>query len=549
MPLLFLKKSYRFLIGFGLLLLYVATFEMRPGRLYFILNYLLFQVSITDFLAFAALFLLSGFSLAVLLLLKNRWLYWAFLVLLAPALFVSFSYRFISGYNFMYSDATTALNNLEMLPLAFGNFRTEMLLALLVTTLTIGFSWILRRKMKLRFSGLYSFLPVLATVLVALQVKNSNGVIDDFSAIFRVPVDLAVAATNRLTQPVRQTVTVKPVQQGVPKLFLIVDESVTGGELSLNNPKLQTTPFLKVHATDFINFGIAASTTNQSDGSNIALMCGTRPEDLPDKNQLTLQRPNIFQFAKKAGYTTYYIDGQLTGKTLQNFVSPEDLKYIDHFWQPGDDFPEEPRYMRDHLIAEKLTELAESAEKIFVYVVKVGAHWPYASAYPADSAFFQPTLGKRSLYKDQERTLNTYHNALRWSVDEFWKKLHGNISTKDSTLIVYTSDHGQNLREAGFNFAHASVFKASPQEAEVPLFIYDPAKLLPKNFQPKFPNQYSHAYIFPTLLWLQGFPQEFIMKNYGPTLADTVEPEPRYFLTGDFFGRGPTHLNKFEPGK
>src|SRR5690606_24352315 len=187
---------------------------------------------------------------------------------------------------------------------------------------------------------------------------------------------------------------------------------VTASELGLNNPNLKTTPFLKKHAAAFINFGIAASSTNQSDGSNIALMCGTRPEELPDKNQLTLQRPNIFQFAKQAGYTTYYIDGQLTGKTLQNFVSPEDLKYIDNFWQPGNDFPDQPRYMRDHLIAEKLTELAKSDKMVFIYVVKVGAHWPYASAYPSDSAFFQPVLGKRSLYKDRERTLNTYHNAL-----------------------------------------------------------------------------------------------------------------------------------------
>ncbi|MBK0401939.1 sulfatase-like hydrolase/transferase [Adhaeribacter sp. BT258] len=545
MPLLFLKKNYRFLLGFVVLLLYVATAEMRPGRLYFILNYLLFQVSITDFLAYAALFLLSAFSFWVLLFLKNRYLWLAFILLLAPALFVSFSYRFISGYNFMYSDATTALNNLKLLPLAFGNFKSEILLALLATVLVIGFSWFLRKKMKLRFSGVYTFLPVLATVLVLLQVKNSNGIVDDFPAIFRVPVDLAVGATNRLTQPIRQTVPVKPVQKGVPKLFLIVDESVTGGELGLNNPNLETTPFLKKHAASFINFGLASSTTNQSDGSNIALMCGTRPEELPDKNQLTLQRQNIFQFAKKAGYTTYYIDGQLTGKTLQNFVSPEDLKYIDHFWQPGDAFPDQPRYLRDHLIAEKLTELAKSEKKVFVYVVKVGAHWPYASAYPADSAFFQPVLGKRSLYKDRERTLNTYHNALRWSVDEFWKKLHVNILPQDSTLVIYTSDHGQNLREEGFNFAHASVFKASQQEAEVPLLIWDPARQLPANFKPNFPNQYSHAYIFPTLLWLQGFPQEYIRKNYGPTLADTVKPRPRYFLTGDFFGRGPTSLNRF----
>src|SRR5688572_16131562 len=138
MPLLFLKKHYRFLIGLGILLLYIATLEMRPGRLYFIVSYLLFQVSITDFLAYAALFLLSAASLLILLFQQNRFIYFATLAFLFPALLLSFSYRFISGYNFMYSDATTALNNVGMLPLAFSNFRTEILLALLASTAISG---------------------------------------------------------------------------------------------------------------------------------------------------------------------------------------------------------------------------------------------------------------------------------------------------------------------------------------------------------------------------------------------------------------------------
>lgn len=533
-------------IGFLLLfLIYVSTVEMRPGRLYYVLNYLFFRVSILDFFIYLALLAATCTSLLFLFLIRSKKVFYSFLAMLFLTLWLSLTYRLISGYNFMYADATVAFNNVGMADLALQNYINEIYLALFFAACVSGLLILLRKKTKFRFANRYGVFALILTPLIIWQIHQTNGIIDDVPAFFRVPSTMLVASINRLEQPARTDVSLKLANKSVPRIFLIVDESVTGGQLTINNPNVKTTPFLAGFKTRLFNFGITSSTTNQSNGSNIALMCGTRPEELPDKKRLTLRRPNIFQYAKKAGYTTYYLDGQLANNALQNYMSPEDLKYIDHFWQPGSAFPEQPRYMRDFLIAEKLIELTRSKKKVFVYAVKVGAHWPYGNAYPADSAFRKPVLSSRNMYKDRERTLNTYHNALRWTVDEFWKKLLTTIHSSDSVVAVYTSDHGQNLQEEGLSITHASIMNTKAQEAEVPLLLWDPAILLPQPFKPLSFSKYSHAAIFPTLLQLQGYSKEEVKERYGPSLLEPALPEERFFLSGDFFGQGPAHRIRF----
>lgn len=532
---------------FCALALFVLTVEMRPGRFYFITTFLLFQDSLANLLLYLLVFTFSLAGLFLLLFNQSKAISRLTLALLLPCLLISLTFRFITGYNFMYSDAVLSWNNLALAQTALQNYAWQAGMAFLSAVLTImGIIWV-RKRTAWRVAAMTACVMPLAAMAVFGLIKRTAGIVDDFPALYRVPLTVLATVTDKLPQPTRLPVPVPPVTKGVQHLFLIVDESITATELTLHQPRLQTTPFLYSARNELLDFGIASSMTNQSAGSNIALMSGTRPSEIPDSAYSTFSRTNIFQFAQRAGYTTYYIDAQLGGNVLQNFMSPEDLKYIDHVVRPAVSHPKVPYHDRDMLVAELLAELSKKKEKVFAYVVKAGAHWPFARTYPADSAFFKPVLPPRSIYKDPQRTLNTYHNAIRWTVDQFWHRLMATIMPPDSTVILYTSDHGQNLSQSGISLTHASVQETSLQEAAVPLWVWDPGQVTGLKPWARRKQGYGHAHIFPALLRLQGYDPAWVRRQYGFSLFDSLPPAAakRFFIAGDLFGRGPHNLVPF----
>ena len=92
---------------------------------------------------------------------------------------------------------------------------------------------------------------------------------------------------------------------------MIMDESVRGDYVSLNDAARNTTPFLK--ATDnLVNFGVAISGGNCSDISRTIFRFGMRQSDLPNGWREGLNRPTFWQFAHRAGYKTVHIDAWIT---------------------------------------------------------------------------------------------------------------------------------------------------------------------------------------------------------------------------------------------
>ncbi|MEJ8758018.1 sulfatase-like hydrolase/transferase [Pontibacter sp. H259] len=530
-----------------LLGLYTATVEMRPGRVYFVLQMQLFQGSVLDLLLFVGVVIVTVWGQLILLLNKHKQIRYLYLALLFPSLVVSLSYKFITGYNYAYTDAQTALNNLHSLAAALQNFALPVTLAVFSAGAIVWVFSKAHRFVKYNYSLKQAWLLIPITVLGFWYINRSAGIIDDLPAFYRVPFSTYLSASHELPLGERKPVTKAPSRPGVKHLFLIVDESITGSSISVNGNPVPTTPYLNAHPEAIVNLGIASAYTNNSAGSNIALMAGARMSQLPDKKHQLLTSPSIFQYAKKAGYKTYYIDAQIGGKALQNFMTLQDLESIDHFIQPADSFPDMPYYMRDHWVAELLVKLSKSEGKVFVYVTKAGAHWPYARTYPTDSAIFTPVLSERSMLKDKVRSVNTYHNSIRWSVDQFWKKLITNIQPQDSTFILYTSDHGQDLSGDGISIVHASTQNTKPIEADVPLWYLDKSGIASiYTSGKKLKGNYSHEQIFPTLLLLQGYTSEVIKKTYGATLFEKPISGKRKFLTGDIFGRGQTRILNFD---
>jgi glucan phosphoethanolaminetransferase (alkaline phosphatase superfamily) len=533
---------------FVVLLLITLTFlliDLRPGSMYFIAKVLLFQESLQDFVVFAVANLLALISIYLLLFNRSTAIAYASAIVVFLAVSISFIYRTSTGYGMMYDDVITAVNNQGWLLPALKEFSIPALYSILLFTgLALLYMYTAKKERRV-FPPLYAFSCVAAFGFAHYILHTSTGVVNHFPAPYRLPSSLLSQYTNPVQATQRQAVAVMPAAAMAKKLVLIVDESITGRFLSINGYSVSTTPFLDSQQDKLHNFGIATSYSNYSAGSNLALLSGLRVENLPDVEQSAFRLPNIFQYAKKAGYTTIFIDGQTRDGALQNYFTPHDLSYVDEFIQPANNY-DLSYYERDMVIAELLAGYCnDSSGKYFVYVNKAGAHWPYARTYPADSLHYSPVLSEQEFYRDRDKTLNTYYNSLRWTVDAFWQKLMPAVERADSTVFIYTSDHGQNLSESGIRIAHASLEDTKSDESDVPLWLYAPRYFLQGKLAAKEGGRH-HEEIFGTLLLLQGYGREFVNTTYGTTLFDPAPQVPRYFITGDVLGRGKAKKVKFE---
>ncbi len=330
-------------------------------------------------------------------------------------------------------------------------------------------------------------------------------------------------------------------------IVYIVDESVRGDVLSINGFKQETTPFLKSMDKKLFNYGKALSASNCSASSNILLQTGVQPsenDNISNLGKLLFEGPNIFQYAQQAGYRTIYIDGQLKGGKLQNYMRSNDFDYLNDYIQVRKDESIE-RNKIDHQIAEIIKRQLSSDSLVFLYVIKSGTHFPYESCYPSDQKVFSPTSVVK-IFENKEEIRNSYYNAVRWTVDQFFLKLQQSIENEDA-IVVYTADHGQNLMDDDRLTGQCSNDIGHLSEVTVPLFVIANgttingfSDVVDDSFTYNY-DKVSHFNLFPTLLYLQGYPANEIKKLYGKNIFEPLDGD-RYYISSLVPGSGNTRL-------
>lgn len=384
---------------------------------------------------------------------------------------------------------------------------------------------------------LYS-VPVSAVILTILGVQHSDGVFDRYPSFFRVPSVFLFAGLSRVYDGERSAVTYSGrIQPQVEKIVLIVDESIRADILGINGYRQATTPYLGTIDTGIVNFGLAASSSNCSDYSNLILRTGVRRESIPDHEQITLKTPTIWQYAKKAGFYTVYIDAQSPdGATgYQNFMNLREAQFIDEIVRTR----QEVAYQSDTVALEKLTDHLKRPGKTFVMLNKYGMHFPYFRSYPSEYEFFTPVLGPGEPMDDREKSLNSFMNGVRWSVDDWFKVLLSESGEFEPYAIVYTSDHGQNIVDDGTLSTHCRP-RATRFEGMVPMIVFSNDTAILKRFEAVQQGSYnrtSHFQVFPTLISLAGYRESWVESHYGTSLSERPDSSPQFFV-GDLHGRG-----------
>lgn len=338
-------------------------------------------------------------------------------------------------------------------------------------------------------------------------------------------------------QPVRLARSGPPVAR---KVVLIVDESVAGNYLDVNAQAGVTSHLAQAQpGVDIHNFGYAAAIANCSAETNVTLRYGgTRADYL----RINSTQPSIWQYAKASGMGTVYIDAQRTGGYLQNLMTAQEKQDIDRFIQ----FDDIPVLQRDMAALDALMAQLADPTPQFIMINKVGAHFPVNDKYPDAFMTYRPVLprgrftdvadsGEREGFDGSSHawTLyrNSYRNALSWSVGEFFRRMFASADLSQ-VVVIYTSDHGQDLHERG-NPGLNTHCGSDPvaEEGLVPLLLIQGSQVESFDWRAHMAQNHdasSHYNIFPTLLRLMGYDRDSVTSLYGRSL-DMATHDPFTF--------------------
>ena len=524
--------------------------------------------------AFLALWGVSACALLCVAFSPYRSSRYLWTMVFVPCSLVALSYSLITRTHLRLADVEQMLDVLAFADNVLGFYAGPLLTAALICLIGIvalnmppyWHAGAVARPGWLAAGLLLPLVPV-AAVASVVYVRGGHGT-DGLPLQFTSSAFAVVLALERLLsgpEPRRKEVAIAPLDAGRAKsVVVIMDESVRGDLLDINRPGGAYSGLLP-HAAAMANFGIVSSIATCSTPTNAGFRYGiARRSYLTD---LTTN-PSIWRYAKKAGYRTIYIDGQRHGGRLMNLMSAEELADIDqHIQLPSATRPVE----RDIRIARRLRHIVEnSRQPTFVYVNKMGAHFPYEGKYPPEHAPFQP-VSKRTYFGNEVdpknsgwlqseneeariRFRNSYLNAVAWNVGGFFDTLLADLDLSH-TVLLYTADHGQNLNEEGapgFR-THCSSERAAASEGIVPLVVLTgvPA-ILDEMRQAAHKNRgrVSQFNVFPSVLALLGYRPEDIARSATselPLQADLPAGQQQ-FLSRFFvrLGRSPV-WNSIEP--
>jgi glucan phosphoethanolaminetransferase (alkaline phosphatase superfamily) len=336
-------------------------------------------------------------------------------------------------------------------------------------------------------------------------------------------------------------------QRPLDSIIYVIDESVRGSNLSLNGYPRDTTPFLQSLETRGLlkNLGICAAASSFTHISNAYLLTGHN--EFPDNDYRTDKNPTIFDYAKKMGYETVYIDiNRVYLASLKKSSGDCSVTSLDR-WMNESSFKERNIDLdttKDVGVARFLSTILNEKGGYCIVVNKKGLHFHYRNNYPDDevSTIWKPVM-KLSQSIDpcktgREKLVNTYDNGIRFQVDEFFRVLVSETTNQDYA-ILYTSDHGQTLSEHGQLYTH---MKTDQEIVDVPDFLISSERYGKKGLIDGIASdiKVSHLNNFATLLDLMDVPIPLRIRPYEKSIfaLTTGDNSERHYMSGSLHGSG-----------
>lgn len=306
--------------------------------------------------------------------------------------------------------------------------------------------------------------------------------------------------------------------------ILFIGESARYDRWSINGYDRNTSP--ELDKNEIISFHDVISGSNGTYGSIPMLVTRATPKNYYQ----SFKERSIAGLFEEAGYTTLWI-------TMQEMhIYKPDTMIVDNLFG---------RKRYDEALIETLLPYIDQYDKLFIVLHAVGSHYNYDTRYPNERfTRFSPNVRDNIDYNPniigeakgtKQQLDNSYDNTIAYA-DYILGKIITELEGKNlDALLMYTSDHGENLwddsRQLIFHLnAHPSLV-----ELQVPLFIYannnykNNHKIKWNNLKKNTHKKITHSYVFHTLADLAGIQYPDQAKEFS--LANSkIKIEPRYFL-------------------
>lgn len=260
---------------------------------------------------------------------------------------------------------------------------------------------------------------------------------------------------------------VNSLHDSTPEIYiLVIGEAARSGNFSINGYHRTTNPHLEErrNLVTYPHMYAQAGTTELSVPHMISRISILRHNDFYIEKTL----PEAFQ---EAGFMTSWMTNKSRASYLQRV-----LDAADRCFETGKDMSTINNY--DILLLTPLQEvLNQNANKQFVVLHTMGSHWKYDTRYTPEFEKFTPSIGKDFRLSmiapnNKKQLINAYDNTILYT-DYFMDSLISIVERqKISALVIYMSDHGENLYDDDRKLVLHGNYSASRWLFHVPFIIW-----------------------------------------------------------------------------
>lgn len=274
-------------------------------------------------------------------------------------------------------------------------------------------------------------------------------------------------------------------------MVLVIGESTNRNRMSLYGYKRETSPHLKKMKDELLVFDNVFSPRPYTiEVLQQALTFAD--EKNPD---WYLDKPNLMNIMKQAGYETYWITNQQT-QTKRNTMLTTFSQMADHqIYLNNNRRQNSSSY--DEVVFEPFKEVLSHNEikKKFIVVHLLGAHSRYDYRYPETFSQFDNEPVQRVLDAKQQAYYNYYDNAILYNDYVVSTLINEVKKQKRATSLLYFSDHGEEV------YDDINKIKMGRNEAEPTLAMYTVPFIVYGNASWKALHSYEHMNIYTHRLY------------------------------------------------
>ena len=242
-------------------------------------------------------------------------------------------------------------------------------------------------------------------------------------------------------------------------MVLVIGETARYDHFGLNGYERPTTPLLsdRHHLVSFDSIYGVANLTTVSVPLMLSRATPQRPQPLAHERSLT-------DAMSEAGYHTAWIANQSrTNRILRPIAERcNTCNYM---------AVNDPAAQHDFGLLPLLAQQLKHDGRQFTLLHSLGCHFEYNKRYPPEFSIYQPDAGN-DMMSNRELLVNSYDNSVIYT-DRFLDSVISMLEqTQRPAVMVYISDHGENLLDDDRDMFLHGTYSGSLYEYHVPMFVW-----------------------------------------------------------------------------